>query len=291
MDGVLGWVDPTTGGGGRQREMRAKMDLPFPGHSAKVRQMKIGRHLLLPLCLLTWGCHSPRPAAELQDIRKYQVAATRGDASAQYHLGEAYASHLRFSEADLWYLRAARQGVPEAQYAIGENYYNGTGVPQNPVEAYAWFTVAGTQANIPAHNARENLAVRLTRAELDAGERRAAELLSMIPAEKLIYGQTWTAAEQADKDRQQTVRDYVVAGAVVGGVGGGVVAGTVATAATHDYGADTLHPARPSKGAIDQTTWRSEKPSEKPSPAAAPAPQPAAAQPAAPVFQPATTNP
>ena len=140
-----------------------------------------------------------------------------------------------------------------------------------------------------SHNARENLAVKLTRAEIDTGERRAADLLSFIPAEKLIYGQTLTASEQVEKDRQDTVRDYVVAGAVVGGVGGGLMAGTVATAATTDYGPG--HPAQIRKGALDQTS-PSASPVQKTSSVAAPATTPAPVnQSAAPTFQPVANAP
>ncbi len=45
-------------------------------------------------------------------------------------------------EAAKWYQTAAEQGNGLAQMSIGDKYYHGTGVPQNDVEAYAWFLLA-----------------------------------------------------------------------------------------------------------------------------------------------------
>ena len=167
--------------------------------------------MLLLLGLVASGCYSPKVAIDLQDIREYQTAAEQGFPLAQYHLGSAYQTHLRYAEASLWFLRSAKLGVPEAQYSIAENYNNGLGVPKNPVEAYAWYTVAGTQANVPAKNARDTLAVKLTRSEVEAGDRRAKDLLTIIAPNDLLYGETWTAAEEGKIDSSD-IHYYAVAG-------------------------------------------------------------------------------
>ena len=49
------------------------------------------------------------------------------------------------SQAIKWYQKAAEQGNGLAQMRIGDKYYYGTGVPQNDVEAYAWFLLAKTR--------------------------------------------------------------------------------------------------------------------------------------------------
>jgi TPR repeat protein len=157
--------------------------------------MKPLRYLLLPLLLLASGCHTPnKPALDLIDIRQFQSDAERGDAVAQAHLGAAYATHLRFAEANYWYLKAANRGVPMAQYGLGKDYYEGAGLPKDVTEAYAWFTVASGQGDLAARNAREDLLVKLPRSETDAGDRRTAELLRIIPAEDLRYLLTPEAA-------------------------------------------------------------------------------------------------
>jgi hypothetical protein len=207
--------------------------------------------MLLSLCLVAPGCYTPRLTIDLQDIREYQDAAEQGNPLAQYHLGAAYESHLRYAEADLWYLRAAKQGVPEAQYALAENYCCGFGLPKNPVEAYAWFTVAGTQASLPSRNARETLAVRLTRSEVEAGDRRAKELLTIVPPQDLLYGETWTAVE----------RGVEYAPGTHGYIGGYAV----------PEGTNTMRPVDTQKAAVNQTSMPAEMTTVTPVPVSAPA--------------------
>jgi hypothetical protein len=224
----------------------------FPLFWVKVAKMRVVRYMLLSLCLAAPGCYTPRLTIDLQDIHEYQNAADLGNPLAQYHLGAAYESHLRYAEANLWYLRAAKQGVPEAQYALAENYCRGFGLPKNPVEAYAWFTVAGTQANLPSRNARETLAVRLTRSEVEAGDRRAKELLTIVPPQDLLYGETWTAVE----------RGVQYAPGTHGYVGGYAVAVD---------SANTMRPVDTQKAAVNQTTVPDETTTVTPTPASTPA--------------------
>lgn len=68
-------------------------------------------------------------------IEHYRQAAERGDAQAQFDLGDMYYDvFLRtmdddpFPKAAKWYRKAAEQGHTEAQYKIGLIYYYGEGV-------------------------------------------------------------------------------------------------------------------------------------------------------------------
>jgi hypothetical protein len=171
--------------------------------------MRIARHILLPLCLMaSFGCYTAKPPINLEDIRRYEYAASQGDPIAQYHLGMAYQTHLRYSEADLWLLKAAQNGVPEAQYSLAENYSAGLGVPKNIIEAYAWYSVADTQGNLPSTNARNTLTAKLTRSELENGDRRSEALLTMIASRKLLYGLTLTAVERYDDYTPEPTNGY-----------------------------------------------------------------------------------
>jgi TPR repeat protein len=40
---------------------------------------------------------------------------------------------------------AAEQGYPDSQSALGELYWNGRGVPRNPVQAYKWVNLAAAR--------------------------------------------------------------------------------------------------------------------------------------------------
>ena len=190
--------------------------------------MKPLHYLLLPLLLLAAGCDTvpSKHVLDLWDIRQYQADAERGDPQAQVHLGEAYASHWRMAEANYWYLKAARRGVPEAQYKLAQNYLEGAGVRKDAVEAYAWFSVASTQANLAARNARESLLVKLTRPETEAGDRRVAELFSLIAPQDLRYGLMLTAKERAEQKR----RNRIITTAAISGIVSGATAGVLAPA-------------------------------------------------------------
>lgn len=79
------------------------------------------------------------------------VAAQRGDAKAQYKLGEKYYSGDGIEEDDglaaKWYRKAAEQGNAAAQYRLGYMYQGGLGVAQNYAEAVMWYRKSAEQAN------------------------------------------------------------------------------------------------------------------------------------------------
>jgi TPR repeat protein len=69
-------------------------------------------------------------------------------------------------EAVAWFRQAAEQGHAGAQFNLGVVYASGGGVPQDAVEAYLWFTLAVTYADAeqrePFAEARDAEAERLT---------------------------------------------------------------------------------------------------------------------------------
>ncbi len=109
----------------------------------------------------------------------YRRAAEQGHAGAQFHLGRLYefgdCEMQSYETAAAWYAKAAVQGNVLAQNALGYLYMNGDGVPQDAVTAYAYFDVAaGRQAENAAAN-RDELAKRLTPAQLAQAKRMAQE--------------------------------------------------------------------------------------------------------------------
>lgn len=82
----------------------------------------------------------------------YDLANEQDDADAQYVLGRLYEEGGGFSgvpqdaaEAVRWYRRAAKQGLADAQYALGICYVNGEGVPKDDGEAAYWYRQAAEQ--------------------------------------------------------------------------------------------------------------------------------------------------
>jgi len=84
-------------------------------------------------------------------MRKFKLAAARGDAAAQRNIGEMYGIGLGvsqdFAEALKWFKLAAAQGDAEAQVNIGSMYGQGQGCLQDFAEALKWFKLAAAQGN------------------------------------------------------------------------------------------------------------------------------------------------
>lgn len=80
---------------------------------------------------------------------KYRKAAERGEADAQYWLGNCYAGgkgvEKNDAEAVKWYRKAAEQGHAGAQGSLGMCYANGDGVETNKAEAVKWCRKAAEQ--------------------------------------------------------------------------------------------------------------------------------------------------
>src|SRR5690348_16846816 len=68
----------------------------------------------------------------------YRVRAERGDAPAQYSLGNSYRRgegvRRDYAEALRWYRKAADQGDAKAQYGLGFMYRHGEGAQRDDAE-------------------------------------------------------------------------------------------------------------------------------------------------------------
>jgi hypothetical protein len=53
-------------------------------------------------------------------LAQIKAAAENGDAKAQDQLGDAYYGHFDYTNAQIWYRKAAEQGVANSQYQMGE---------------------------------------------------------------------------------------------------------------------------------------------------------------------------
>jgi uncharacterized protein len=111
----------------------------------------------LRLGLLHYHGHGVRESDVLA-LQWFERAARQGLAEAQFHLGNMYAYGLADPGRDVdtsriaaqWYFEAARQGHAEAQYSLGILFLTGTGVVQNQAEAIRWITQAAAQGHADA---------------------------------------------------------------------------------------------------------------------------------------------
>lgn len=109
--------------------------------------------------------------------------AERGNPSAQAHLGFMFETGRgvpqNYTEAALWYRRAAEQGNSFAQYSLGLLYDRGHGVPRNIVEASKWLNLAAAGAPARAREARvrirDAVTQKMTRGEIAQARLRALE--------------------------------------------------------------------------------------------------------------------
>ena len=81
-----------------------------------------------------------------------EMAAERGNATAQYNLGQFYKQGTRgltqsYKRAFELYTLAAEQELAEAQYGLGLMYVNGDGIETSYSKAREWWTKAAAQGN------------------------------------------------------------------------------------------------------------------------------------------------
>jgi TPR repeat protein len=138
---------------------------------------------ILILCLVL-SVAMPSYAAEMSkapdDPASMLALAQQGDSNAQLNLGNYYATPHNaapdMEEAAKWYRKAADQGNAEAQYRLGDLYYNGKGeVAQSYEEAYFWFALSSKAGNKNFVGDRDETANHLTPEQLAAVQKRVDE--------------------------------------------------------------------------------------------------------------------
>jgi uncharacterized protein len=115
--------------------------------------------------------------------------ARTGDSVAQYKLGYGYylgrGIAQDYTQAAIWWKKAAEQGFPQAQNNIGVLYNSGKGIPQSFSEAYFWQNLAAARENGPlqaqfAKN-RDDSAAKLSIWERLRVQKRAAKWAAEHP--------------------------------------------------------------------------------------------------------------
>ncbi len=107
--------------------------------------------------LLYYHGHGVRESDALA-LQWFERAARQGLAEAQFHLGNMYAYGLAALSPDTdgnrlaaqWYFEAARQGHADAQYSLGILFLTGSGVTQNTEQARLWIARAAAQGHADA---------------------------------------------------------------------------------------------------------------------------------------------
>ena len=85
-------------------------------------------------------------------------AAEQGQWQAQSNLGEMYENGRGvpqdYVQAVAWYRKAAEQGYVRPQHSLASMYANGEGVPQDYVAAHKWYILAASRTLVPTSQKR-----------------------------------------------------------------------------------------------------------------------------------------
>src|SRR5215471_8620049 len=128
--------------------------------------MKAGFKLFALLAVMALCLSCERKTSQAPSFEETKAKAERGDAVAQYELGQRYRQGIDVprdaAEAVKWYQRAAEQGYAEAQYNLAVAYRHGAGVARDDAEAVRWYRKAAEQGDAPA---QVNLGLQYARGE------------------------------------------------------------------------------------------------------------------------------
>lgn len=135
--------------------------------------------LLLAASLLCPCAHAQQSDAARQ-FQEIEAAAERGDAKAQFKLGQEYEFRTdgvsrNNTDALKWYHKAANQGFAEAQTYLGLSYFLGGIVKEDYAKAYAWYRKAAEQGYADAQYSLGLYPQLSTYAEAAKWYRKAAE--------------------------------------------------------------------------------------------------------------------
>ncbi|MDG4596580.1 MAG: tetratricopeptide repeat protein [Candidatus Contendobacter sp.] len=119
------------------------------------------------------------------EVAIVQPLAEKGVPFAQFNLGVLYDQGKGVPQdnalAMQWYRKAAEQGLPQAQVNLAIMYEEGQGVPPDYAQAYFWYTLADGQGDSQAPQAKQDVAKKMTRAQVEEAERRAREFKAAHP--------------------------------------------------------------------------------------------------------------
>jgi TPR repeat protein len=92
------------------------------------------------------------PVPDYADADRWlRLAATEGDAEAQFWLGVGYArgylGGVDYQEYHKWIRKSALQELPDAQHELGQMYEEGNGVPRSNERAAYWFRRAADHSS------------------------------------------------------------------------------------------------------------------------------------------------
>jgi TPR repeat protein len=118
---------------------------------------------------------------DVEAAKWYRLAAEQGDAYAQNSLGVIYGGEGVLqddAEAVRWYRLSAEQGYALAQYNLALMYEYGEGVLQSNVMAHMWYNIASANGQDKAGEWRDERAGLMTNADISKAQELARECMN-----------------------------------------------------------------------------------------------------------------
>ena len=106
-------------------------------------------------------------------LRELKSLGDQGYAKAQIVVGVLYSLAVppKYGEAVGWFRRAAEQDSATAQWFMGRLYASGSGVPEDPMLAHMWFSLAAAQGHQAALRDSDALATKISADQLAESQR------------------------------------------------------------------------------------------------------------------------
>lgn len=112
-------------------------------------------------------------------IALFKTYADQGHGLSQYMMGimteQGQGTEPDVDTAFNWYMRAARQGIVDAYFALADMYKKGISVAKDPVQAYAWFDLAKQGGHSLADDMLKELAGQLNADQIAQARQFAAQ--------------------------------------------------------------------------------------------------------------------
>lgn len=109
--------------------------------------------------------------------RGFELLADRGNARAQFFLGEMYLAGTGVKQDNAMALKleraAAEKGSEGAQYTLGEMYERGQGVPRDVVQAHFWYGLSAQSGDEQALRKKAALETVMSASQLEEAAKQA----------------------------------------------------------------------------------------------------------------------
>ncbi len=154
--------------------------------------------LSAPVSVLALDSLTPAPGKEAYDkalqsyscvdyekaLRMFKANAEAGHGLSQYMTGimleQGQGTEADVSAAYNWYMRAAKQGLSDAYFALGDMYSRGISVGKDALQAYVWFDLADRGGHKLARDMKQSQAAHLQPAQLETAQAMSNEWLAKL---------------------------------------------------------------------------------------------------------------